>query len=192
VTAAFHSSWDRALIDRLIKEWGVPLEQRIMTLSVGERQKLSVLTALGHRPELLVLDEPVASLDPIARRQFLAELFEIAGTKKRTVLFSSHIVSDLERAANKVWIVKDGRLHWQGEIDALKESVVRLQIRARKPLPTDLGVTNALSARVEGLVAQATVAKWQPAAADELARRLDAAVEVEPLGLEEIFLELHR
>ena len=71
-------------------------------------------------------------------------------------------MSDLERAANKVWIVKDGRLHWQGEIDALKESVVRLQIRARKPLPPDLGVPNALATRVEGLVAQATVATWEP------------------------------
>jgi ABC-2 type transport system ATP-binding protein len=192
VTAAFHSSWDRALIDRLIKEWGVPLEQRIMTLSVGERQKLSVLTALGHRPELLLLDEPVASLDPIARRQFLAELFEIAGTKQRTVLFSSHIVSDLERAANKVWIIKDGRLHWQGEIDALKESVVRLHIRSRAPLPRDFTVPDALAVRVEGAVATVAMAQWREERGDALARSLDAAVEVEPLGLEEIFVEMNR
>jgi len=192
IVAAFHGNWDRAFVDRLVAEWGVPLERRIATLSVGERQKLAVLASLGHHPDLLVLDEPVASLDPIARRQFLHELFAIAESTSRAVLFSSHIVSDLERAANKVWIVKDGRLHWQGEIDALKESVVRLQIRARKPLPQDLGVPNALAARVEGLVAQVTVAKWEPAATDALARRLDAAVDVEPLGLEEIFLELHR
>ena len=192
IVAAFHANWDHAFVGRLVAEWGVPLDRRISTLSVGERQKLTVLASLGHHPDLLVLDEPVASLDPIARRQFLHELFAIAESTSRAVLFSSHIVSDLERAANKVWIVKDGRLHWQGEIDALKESVVRLQIRARKPLPPDLGVPNALAARVEGLVAQATVAKWEPASTDALARRLDAAVDVEPLGLEEIFLELHR
>ena len=192
IVASFHAGWRRDLIDRLVAEWGVPLDRRIATLSVGERQKLSVLAALGHQPDLLVLDEPVASLDPIARRQFLHELFAIAESTARAVLFSSHIVSDLERAANKVWIVKDGRLHWQGEIDALKESVVRLQIRARKPLPSDLGVPNALAARVEGNVAQATVASWQPQSTDALALRLDAAVEVEPLALEEIFLELHR
>ena len=97
-----------------------------------------------------MLDEPVASLDPIARRQFLQQLFAIAENDKRAVLFSSHIVSDLERAANKVWIVKDGRLHWQGELDALKESVVRLHIRARAPLPPDLAVPNALATRVDG------------------------------------------
>lgn len=192
VVAAFHADWGREFIDRLVAEWGVPLERRISTLSVGERQKLSVLSALGHHPDLLVLDEPVASLDPIARRQFLHELFAIAESPTRAVLFSSHIVSDLERAANKVWIVKDGRLHWQGEIDALKESVVRLQVRARKPLPLELGVPNALAVRVEGNVAQATVANWRPQSTDALALRLDAAVEVEPLALEEIFLELHR
>jgi ABC-2 type transport system ATP-binding protein len=192
IVAAFHANWDHAFVERLVAEWGVPLDRRIATLSVGERQKLTVLASLGHHPDLLVLDEPVASLDPIARRQFLHELFAIAESTARAVLFSSHIVSDLERAANRVWIVKDGRLHWQGEIDALKESVVRLQIRARRPLPPDLGVPNALAARVEGLIAQATVAKWEPASTDALARRLDAAIDVEPLGLEEIFLELHR
>jgi len=192
IVASFHADWGREFIARLVAEWGVRLDQRIHTLSVGERQKLSVLAALGHHPDLLVLDEPVASLDPIARRQFLHELFAIAESPTRAVLFSSHIVSDLERAANKVWIVKDGRLHWQGEIDALKESVVRLQVRARKPLPADLGIPNALAVRVEGNVAQATVASWQPKSTDALALRLDAAVEVEPLGLEEIFLELHR
>ncbi|RPI57752.1 MAG: ABC transporter ATP-binding protein, partial [Lysobacterales bacterium] len=140
IVASFHADWGRELIDRLVAEWGVRLDQRIATLSVGERQKLSVLAALGHHPDLLVLDEPVASLDPIARRQFLHELFRIAESPTRAVLFSSHIVSDLERAANKVWIVKDGRLHWQGDLDALKESVVRLHIHARAPLPPDFAV----------------------------------------------------
>ena len=192
IVAAFHSGWDRALVDRLVAEWGVPLTRRVDSLSVGERQKLAVLCALGHHPDLLVLDEPVASLDPIARRQFLQQLFTIAENDKRAVLFSSHIVSDLERAANKVWIVKDGRLHWQGELDALKESVVRLHIHARAPLPADLAVPNALATRVTGNSATATVVQWEPAAADTLAKQLDSTVNVEALGLEDIFLELHR
>jgi hypothetical protein len=92
-----------------------------------------------------VLDEPVASLDPIARRRFVTELVDGAPDAPRTVLFSSHIVSDLERVANKVWILKDGRLAWAGDLDALKDSVVRLHIRARRALPRDLEVPNALS-----------------------------------------------
>jgi ABC-2 type transport system ATP-binding protein len=192
IVSAFHASWDKPLVDRLIEEWNVPLAQRVDSLSVGERQKLAVLAALGHHPDLLVLDEPVASLDPIARRQFLLQLFAIAENDRRAVLFSSHIVSDLERAANKVWIVKDGRLHWQGELDFLKESVVRVHIRARAPLPSELGLPNALATRAEGSSATVTLAGWRPSMAGELAKRLEASVEVEALGLEDIFLELHR
>jgi ABC-2 type transport system ATP-binding protein len=192
VTAAFHAHWDHALIQRLVSEWEVPTDRWIHSLSVGERQKLSVLTALGHHPDLLVLDEPVASLDPIARRRFLQQLLDVAEDQARAVLFSSHIVSDLERAANKVWIVEDGRLSWHGEVDALKESVVRLHVHAKKPLPADLTIDHALTCRIEGERATLAVAQWNPAKREELASRLGASIEVEPLGLEDIFIELHQ
>lgn len=192
ITAAFHRSWDHSLVDRLLAEWAVPTSQPIQTMSAGERQKLSVLTALGHHPELLVLDEPVASLDPIARRQFLAQLFDAAEGQKRAVLFSSHIVSDIERAATKIWIVKDGRLHWQGDADTLKESFVRVHVRSSKPLPKNLAIANALTLRVKDGYATAAVTHWGAQARDEIASRLQADVEVEPLGLEEIFIELHQ
>ena len=192
IVSAFHAGWDRALVERLVAEWSVPLDRRLDSLSVGERQKLAVLSSLGHHPDLLVLDEPVASLDPIARRQFLKQLFTIAESDRRAVLFSSHIVSDLERAANKVWIVKDGRLHWQGELDALKESIVRVHVRARSPLQPEFALPNTLAARVAGNTATVTVANWQLTDADALAKRFDADIDVETLGLEEIFLELHR
>jgi len=192
ITAAFHSSWDHSLIERLLAEWSVPTTQRIQSMSVGERQKLSVLTALGHHPELLVLDEPVASLDPIARRQFLAQLFDASEGQTRAVLFSSHIVSDIERAATKIWIVKDGRLYWQGDADALKESVVRVHVRSSKPLPQDLAIANALTMHVQGGYATAAVTQWNPDERERIAGRFHADVEIEPLGLEEIFIELHQ
>ena len=190
IVESFHRRWDRALVERLTQEWQVPLGRRVSSLSLGERQKISLLLALGHRPELLVLDEPVASLDPIARRDFLRQLLT-SDHDGRTVLFSSHIVSDLERAANKAWIVKDGRLAWQGELDALKESVVRLHIRGRRPLAEDVAIPGALARRVDGTTAVVAVADWTPSARAPLAERLDAVIEVEPLGLEDIFLELH-
>jgi len=192
LTAAFYGHWDRALIERLTTEWEIPLERRILTLSVGERQKLALLLALGSHPELLVLDEPVASLDPIARRRFITEIVDRARDARRTVLFSSHIVSDLERAANKVWILKDGRLAWAGDLDALKESVVRLHIRGRRALPADLQVPDALTSRIDGAHATVAATRWTGERATALAARLDADVDVENLGLEDIFLELHR
>lgn len=191
ITSAFHSHWDHELIDRLIGNWNVPVDSRIQTMSVGERQKLSVLMALGHHPDLLVLDEPAASLDPVARRRFLQQLLDVSENTQRTVLFSSHIVSDIERAANKLWILESGGMLWQGSTDDLKESVVRLHVHARRPLPEDLGVAHVLSCRVNGSEATVVVTEGAAAARAELELGFDAAVDVEPLGLEEILLELH-
>ena len=191
LNAALHPAWDHALIARLVREWEVPLERRIQVLSGGERQKLATLLALGHEPHLLVLDEPASSLDPVARRQFLRELLEISESPDRTVLFSTHIVSDLERIAGKVWIVRDGRLAWAGDLDALKESVVRVTLLARDELPAHLGIEGAVSQRRDGRRAQLVLTGWRDERQLELADRWGAQVTVERLGLEEIFLELH-
>jgi ABC-2 type transport system ATP-binding protein len=189
--AALHGRWNDALIERLRAAWDVPMDRAIQTLSGGERQKLSTLTALGHEPELLVLDEPVASLDPISRRRFLREMLEITADRTRTVLFSTHIVSDLERIADQIWILRDGAIAWAGPLDALQESVVRLSIHARRPLPPVLSLDNALSQRVSDRRATAVVTHWSAHQHAPLQQALDANIEVEPLGLEDIFVELH-
>jgi ABC-2 type transport system ATP-binding protein len=117
--ASFYPRWDAALVGRLSAAWDLDPDAQIRTLSVGERQKLSILLALAHRPDLLILDEPVASLDPIARRQFLEQIVAIAADGQRSVVFSSHIVSDIERLANRIWILKEGCLYWQGDLETL-------------------------------------------------------------------------
>jgi ABC-2 type transport system ATP-binding protein len=167
------------------------VERAVRVLSGGERQKLSTILALGHEPDLLVLDEPASSLDPIARRQFLQEILQMAASPTRTILFSTHIVSDLERVANQIWIIRDGVVVWQGALDTLKESVVRLKIRGRRALPGDLGIPESLAVRIDGVWANVVVSRWDPASEVDLARRLDAQVSVENLGLEDIFVELH-
>jgi ABC-2 type transport system ATP-binding protein len=191
LVASFHNPWDRTLVQRLVRDWSIPVQRRVQGWSVGERQKLSTLLALGHCPDLLVLDEPVASLDPVARRQFLQEIIDIAAGGERTVLFSTHIVSDLERVANTVWILKEGRLIWQGPLDALKESVVRLHIHANVALPASLPLPHQYNCRIAGSRATVTVAHWVEAEQATIAALLQARVEVEALSLEDIFLELH-
>jgi ABC-2 type transport system ATP-binding protein len=190
--SSFYPRWDDALVARLCAEWGVDSRQRIKGMSVGQRQKLSILLALGHRPDLLILDEPVASLDPVARRQFLEQIVEVAADGSRSVVFSSHIVSDVERLANQIWILKDQRMHWQGDFDSLKESIVRLHVRAQRALPESLPIPNLLSFKRNGTTATAIVKDWQPSVEETLSAELDAELEVEHLGLEDIFLELHR
>jgi len=191
VNAALHPAWNKAMIAGLVGEWEVPLDRRIQVLSGGERQKLATLLALGHQPDLLVLDEPASNLDPVARRQFLRELLEIAESPTRTVLFSTHSVSDLERVASKVWIIRDGRLAWAGDLDTLKESVVRVTLLARDALPAQLDIEGVVSQRSDGRRAQLVLTGWESERQRELADRWVADVTVERLGLEEIFLELH-
>lgn len=193
LNGSFYPRWDTALLERLAREWEVPLDRRSGELSGGEKQKLSTLMALGNQPDLLVLDEPVASLDPLARRRFLQQLLEIAADTTRAVIFSSHIVSDLERVANRIWILREGELLWDGETEKLKQSVQRLHINANRPLPANLGVPNTLSERraSNGTSATVTVRDAAPVLINDLAARFDAHVQGEGLGLEDIFLEIH-
>ena len=189
--AALHGHWNHELTDRLAKNWSIALGRRCDALSVGERQKLSTLLALGHEPSLLVLDEPVASLDPIARREFLQELLPYAADGERTVLFSSHILSDLERVADHIWLVRKGQLAWQGSLDHLKESVVRITVNAPQPLPTSLPWPNVITQRINSTHAVAVVTHWNEQAPAQLARALSADVQVETLALDDLFVAFH-
>ena len=141
----FYARWNHDLIARLAREWDVPLRRPARKLSVGQRQKLSILAALGHEPELIILDEPVASLDPLARRTFLQELIDMVSDGERTILFSTHIVSDLERIANSVWILKDGKLVIDEALDNLKESTIAIRQAAGGALPTGIRTDPGLS-----------------------------------------------
>jgi len=190
--ASFYPNWNQELVANLCSAWSINTGARIKTMSVGERQKLSILLAFGQQPDLLILDEPVASLDPMARRQFLEQLVELSTDERRAVVFSSHIVSDIERLANRIWILKEGQLNWQGELDTLKESIVRLHLHRAAGLPDRLELPGLLSWRRLDSGAVAIVKDWTDEAQQTLQQRFDCVVRVEPLGLEEIFLELHR
>jgi len=191
---SFYKSWDDALIERLVGLWEIDTGARVGSLSVGQRQKLSILLALGSKPDLLILDEPVASLDPIARRHFLEQIVEVAADGNRAVVLSSHIVADIERLASRIWILKDRHLHWHGDFDALKDSVVRLHLRTSAPLAASIEVPNALRVQRSETGATAVVRDWNAASATDLTERFgdELEIEVESLTLEDIFLELHR
>lgn len=190
-TSSFYSHWDDAWVTELAQRWQVPLERRVSALSTGQVQKLALILALGHRPELLLLDEPVASLDPVARREFLKSVLTIAEDQRHTVLFSTHITSDLERVASHVAVLKDGRVTYFDELDTLKDRVKRLRITAANDLPTEFTVSGAFSTKVEGRHALAAVAEVSDTMLGDLRTQWHADVAVEDLNLEEIFLEMH-
>ncbi|MFZ0500616.1 MAG: ABC transporter ATP-binding protein [Steroidobacteraceae bacterium] len=189
LNASLRGHWDSALIARLAQDWNVPLGRATRLLSPGERQKISILLALGHTPDLLVLDEPASSLDPAARRQFLQQILELTASPSRTVVFSTHIVADLERVANRIWIIREGAVVWQGPLDTLKESVVRLNVHGRRRLPALSGIPDVLSQRIDETRASIVVSRWDVTREAPLARQLDADITVEYLSLEDIFVE---
>jgi ABC-2 type transport system ATP-binding protein len=189
--AGFHENWDHELVDRLASEWDVPLDTRTNKMSVGQRQKLSIISALGHHPDLIILDEPVASLDPLARRRFLKELVDIASSQTRTILFSTHIVSDLERVASRVWMMQGGAITVDADMDQLKEQFVRIRFSHQAALPADIEARHLLATRSDSLETIALYRNWQPEMTSALTQEYGEAVQVEHLALEELFLELH-
>ena len=190
-TSAFYESWDSTWTETLLDRWELPRDHRIGPLSPGQLQKLALVLALGYRPELLVLDEPVASLDPVARREFLRSLLELCQHEQHTVLFSTHITSDLERVASHLAILKEGRIVLFDELDAVKDRVKRLRITAASHLPATFAVRGALRSEVAGNRALVAVADQDEHLVKELQDKWHADVAVEDLNLEEIFLELH-
>jgi ABC-2 type transport system ATP-binding protein len=137
---AMYPRWNAVKVEALLERWGFgPLElgKPIGRLSGGQQQRLSIIRALAHDPELLVLDEPVSALDPAGRRAFLSELVDGVIERGTTVLFSTHILTDLERVALDVAFLKDGRIALQGPLDDLLEGA-RCTTDGRRAEPLSL------------------------------------------------------
>ncbi len=189
--ASFYPHWNDELIDGLLAEWNLDPSEKVGPLSVGQQQKLSILLAIGHEPDFLVLDEPAAALDPEARRNFIRTVLDLVG-KGRTVLFSTHITSDLERIANRIVILERGCVAIDEELDRLKERIKRLHITSRDPLPSAFAVAGAARCERNGTEALVTVPNFSPDLLREIESRWTVQVEVEDLSLEDIFLEVTR
>lgn len=113
----FYPDWDDAYCAELMQTFGLSATDKITTLSFGARTKLSLLLALSHRPQVLILDEPTTGLDAVSKQQVFAELLKAVETGERTVLISSHGLSDIERFADHVGMIKNGRLLLEGRMD---------------------------------------------------------------------------
>lgn len=190
-TAAFYPTWNKKLASDMCDQWQLPLEDRSGSLSVGQLQSLGIVLALGHEPDLLVLDEPVASLDPNARREFLRTLIDMVQDPNRSVIFSTHITSDLERVANRLALLRNGTIEFCGELDELKERVKRIRLISNDDLPDAFEIPGALNCEVEGSLATASIANYSPELIQSLSHDWNAEITVTDLNLEEIFVELH-
>jgi ABC-2 type transport system ATP-binding protein len=117
--AALNPGWDRALARRRIEQLGLDPRQRAGRLSGGQRAQLALTLAIAKRPDLLILDEPVASLDPLARREFLEAVTQLAAAQGMTVVLSSHLIADLERICDYLVLLVASRVRLAGPVAAL-------------------------------------------------------------------------
>lgn len=120
-----YPGWNEARAVALCRRFDLPDDMRVRKLSPGEKQRLAIVLALAHQPELLVFDEPVASLDPVGRRDFLRSLFEQESLNGEavTVVISSHLLEDLERVVTHVLFMAHGRIQLMGPRDELAEQI---------------------------------------------------------------------
>lgn len=177
--AQMNPRWDQQLAESRIAELGLDPRQKAGRLSGGQRAQLALTLAVAKRPELLLLDEPVAALDPLARREFLQDLMEVVADQQASVVLSSHLVSDLERVCDFLIVLVDSRVQVAGDIDDLVASHYRLSgpRHDRRTLPNSFDVINESRTDRQSTLIVRT---------DEAI--LDPSWTVEHLGLEDLVL----
>jgi ABC-2 type transport system ATP-binding protein len=183
---SFYPRWNDAKVDGLMSRWEIPRDRRVGQLSQGQQQRLSIIRALAHEPDLLVLDEPVASLDAAGRRDFLRELVDQVLDRGTTVLFSTHILSDLERVAFNVAFLSRGRIALHAPQDALAEEIRLLS----GPVGRLQAAVDAHGGQVLGRRDLGEQPRWLVRFPDGRLPQGDAAMRCEALSLEDLFLEL--
>ncbi len=186
-----YPNWDRNFVELSLVRWQLSANQRLASLSPGERQRVAVIRALALDPELLVLDEPASALDPVARRDLLREIVARAAERGTTVLFSTHIVSDLERIASRVVFLHDHHIVVDGTLDDLAETHARVTVPAdslalsASQVPGEVSRRRQPDGSVTLVIARDPGADW-PEIVAAPAIRLDA------LNLEDLFIEVAR
>ncbi len=137
---AFYPGWDDAYAEELRALFMIDLAARVRDLSRGQKTRTGLLGALAYRPDLLILDEPSTGLDPLARRDILAAVLRTAAQEGRTVLFSSHLLDEVERVSDHVALLDKGRVVVQGPLDDVRaaHSILTVRFEGPRPSPPEL------------------------------------------------------
>lgn len=154
---SFYERWDGVREVRLVMAFDLDLHRRIGDLSPGDVQKIAIITGVCHRPEVLLLDEPAAALDPPSRETLLTLLVEILREDEPLIIVSSHVLDDIERLVDWILCLDRGRLVRNEALDDLQERYAEWRVVADEPLPTAFSEAWILDSRVEGRQAVLTV-----------------------------------
>lgn len=184
-----YPKWNAKIVDHLEKKFRLDGKKPYSDCSKGQRRAICIILGLAQNAEVLILDEPASGLDTLARHDFLEEVLAIACEESRTVLFSSHILGDIERVVDRVAILTRGRMVIQGELDTLKENVRRIR------LPGHVGqdIFQVMQVKKSETATEMVVTDFSEEKLSRLVQTLHLAdagsVEVEGMNLEELFVE---
>jgi ABC-2 type transport system ATP-binding protein len=185
--ASIYPDWNQSYAEKLLRRFDLKPQQKIKGLSHGQRVKAALLLALAHQPRLLVLDEPTTGLDPVARREVLAELMAVLADEERTILFSSHNTLDVEQISDRIAFIDRGRIIAFDEKEDLLDRWrrLRLVLPPSAALPQLPGVVEVGgSDRLPVL----TTSQFDPAFLSLCQDRGATVQAVDPMTLEEIFV----
>ena len=185
-------SWNDEFFEHLIKKFRLPTDRKVKELSMGMRAELNLALALAIDPELLIFDDPTLGLDTIARRQFLELAIDLIQRQGRTILFSSHILSDVERIADRVGIFAAGKLVVDCPLEELKKRVKKLRVIFPEAPPSNLYLKEIVNQQTEGREMVITVANWNGQKQTVLDTFKPSSCTEIPMSLEDIFIECTR
>ena len=147
---AFYRGWDEKFADQLQEQFELDPKQQVKQLSRGQRARAGLLIALAHRPELLILDEPSSGLDPVVRRDILSAIIRTVADEGRTVLFSSHLLEEVERVADQIAMIHSGRVGLSGPLTEILQEHKRLVLRFEMPQPEQPKLPGVISCQGTG------------------------------------------
>ncbi len=181
--------WNDEFFNHLIETFRLPADRKVKELSIGMRAQLNLALAMAIDPELLIFDDPTLGLDTVARRQFLELAIELIQQQGRTILFCSHILSDVERIADKIGILAAGKLVVDCPLEELKERVKKLRVIFPESAPANLHLTEIINQQIQGREMVITVANWNRQKQTVLETFKPSSCTEIPMSLEDIFIE---
>lgn len=181
--------WNDEFFNHLIETFRLPADRKVKELSIGMRAQLNLALAMAIDPELLIFDDPTLGLDTVARRQFLELAIDLIQQQGRTILFCSHILSDVERIADKIGILAAGKLVVDCPLEELKERVKKLRVIFPESAPVNLHLTEIINQQIQGREMVITVANWNKQKQTALEIFKPSSCTEIPMSLEDMFIE---
>jgi ABC-2 type transport system ATP-binding protein len=191
-TRAFYSHWNDEFLIRTLDQFRISPRQKIGRLSNGQRAQVSLALGLAPDPELLILDDPTLGLDTVVRREFLESMIHLIHRQGRTILFSSHILADVERVADRIGLVADGVLRVDCPTDHFKASLRRVVLEFTGSVPEIPSFAGLVSHRQFGGKVELVVVNYGDEQAAVVESLIPTSVQVLEMNLEDAFVAYTR